>query len=223
MGTGTGEEVHRALNFSVREPETLAWIDTFEPGVFWDVGANVGVYSLYCAARWPGVEIHSFEPDAQSYAALCRNVHLNDLAIKPYGLAIGASSKIVDLYVASLNAGAGAAAVGQPYLFQKSRGASLIQRVMQVSIDDLIAKHSLPAPDYLKIDVDGIEEDILEGAVNTLPGLKGLLVEFQYREESDLAAVLNTLDGYGLKLVERSEWISGGGGLLSRNHIFARV
>ena len=43
---------YRAKTFSTKEPETLDWIDSFEKNsVFWDVGANIGLYSLYAAKK----------------------------------------------------------------------------------------------------------------------------------------------------------------------------
>src|SRR5215468_9399255 len=54
--------------FAMREPETLAWIDSFEtPCRFWDIGANIGVFSIYAGLR-PDVEVSAFEPAAASYA-----------------------------------------------------------------------------------------------------------------------------------------------------------
>ena len=42
----------RAITFASKEPETLAWIETFEnSSVFWDVGANIGLYSIYAAEK----------------------------------------------------------------------------------------------------------------------------------------------------------------------------
>src|SRR4051794_22030831 len=60
-----------------REPETIAWIDAFEtPCLFWDVGANVGTYSLYAALR-PEISVVAFEPSPATYAALSRNIEAN--------------------------------------------------------------------------------------------------------------------------------------------------
>src|ERR671919_62441 len=42
----------RALSLLTKQPGTIQWIDAFVPdSVFWDVGANIGVYSLYAALR----------------------------------------------------------------------------------------------------------------------------------------------------------------------------
>ena len=43
-------ELEAPREFSTREPETLVWIDSFAHGeVLWDIGANVGAYTLYAA------------------------------------------------------------------------------------------------------------------------------------------------------------------------------
>src|SRR5438128_1022857 len=65
--------------FATLEPETLAWIDAFQPPCrFWDIGANIGVFSIYAGLR-AGIEVHAFEPAASSYGALCRNIEANQL------------------------------------------------------------------------------------------------------------------------------------------------
>ena len=74
--------VHRARTATTREPDTIAWIDGFEPGsVLWDIGANVGVYSLY-AALARDVRVVAFEPAAANFFLLTRNIALNGLNAK---------------------------------------------------------------------------------------------------------------------------------------------
>src|SRR5260370_32095341 len=64
-------------NLTIREPETIDWIDAFEtPCTFWDIGANIGTYALYAALR-QGVSVLTFEPSPASYAALSRNIEAN--------------------------------------------------------------------------------------------------------------------------------------------------
>ena len=71
------EALHYPRELVGREPETIDWIDGFEvPCTFWDIGANVGAYTLYAALR-PGISTLAFEPSPASYAALCRNIEVN--------------------------------------------------------------------------------------------------------------------------------------------------
>src|SRR5262245_31131064 len=67
----------RSTSILSKEPDTIAWIDNFESSdVFWDIGANVGVFSLY-AARQCGVRVVAFEPSADNYMVLCKNVEMS--------------------------------------------------------------------------------------------------------------------------------------------------
>lgn len=225
LTTSTANEVHRAFTFSAKEPETIAWIDSFtEPAVFYDVGANVGVYTLYACARHPALTVYAFEPEGQSFAGLCRNIVRNGFAMAhPYCCAVSNATGPGELSVSSLAAGAGAAALGSDYKFL-NKAPVFRQGIFAVSIDDLILRFALPFPNYLKVDVDGLETEILEGSGAALrdPRLRGLLVEFQYSDESDLTPMLQRLSSLGLELHGRSEWIAHFEGLQSRNFIFRR-
>ena len=72
---------YRAKSFSTKEPETLSWLDAIPEGsVFWDVGANVGLYSIY-AAKKNRVTVFAFEPSVFNLEFLARNIFLNDLQV----------------------------------------------------------------------------------------------------------------------------------------------
>jgi len=67
----------RVKTYSEKEPETLAWIDGMtHADVLWDIGANVGLYSLYAAKR-NDMTVLSFEPSIFNLELLGRNCHLN--------------------------------------------------------------------------------------------------------------------------------------------------
>jgi FkbM family methyltransferase len=86
----------RASSMLSKEPDTCAWIDSFElDDVFWDVGANVGVFCLY-AARRRGVRVLAFEPSADNYVVLCRNVEANslDALVVPYCIALAGATEL---------------------------------------------------------------------------------------------------------------------------------
>src|SRR5262249_51173601 len=62
-----------------KEPVTIEWIGGFRAGeVLVDVGANVGMYTVW-AAKTRRVRVFAFEPEAQNYALLNRNILLNGL------------------------------------------------------------------------------------------------------------------------------------------------
>ncbi len=70
----------RYETFSSKEPETLEWIDAMHPGsVLWDIGANIGLYSIY-AAKKLNCKVWAFEPSVFNLELLARNIYLNDLS-----------------------------------------------------------------------------------------------------------------------------------------------
>jgi len=71
----------RARTFNDKEPEMLDWLDENlrDGDVFFDVGANVGIYSIYAALRNPTVTIYAFEPEYSNLHQLKMNIINNDL------------------------------------------------------------------------------------------------------------------------------------------------
>ena len=68
------------LTFLSKEPETLEWINSFHPNsVFFDVGANIGLYSIY-AAKSVNAEVYCFEPSVFNLPILAKNIYLNGLS-----------------------------------------------------------------------------------------------------------------------------------------------
>lgn len=69
----------RVKTFSTKEPETLEWINSIpETSVLWDIGANIGLYSVY-AAKHRGCRVWAFEPSVFNLESLARNIFLNGL------------------------------------------------------------------------------------------------------------------------------------------------
>src|SRR5262245_5118468 len=86
----------RARSILSKEPDTIQWIDRFESAdVFWDVGAKIGVFSLYAACR-RGVRVLAFEPAADNYMVLCKNVEINHFegCVIPYCVALAGSTEL---------------------------------------------------------------------------------------------------------------------------------
>jgi FkbM family methyltransferase len=168
----------RAKSLITKEPATIAWIDTFLPGdVMFDVGANVGGYTVF-AAKHKGVKVYAFEPEAENYSLLVQNIALNDLNAKAYCLAICEKEKLDTLHLGERMAGAACHTFGlaiDPHGNSRN-GNHPEQAAIGMSIDSLVAR-GLPQPDHIKIDVDGLESKVIEGALRTLEKVKSVLVE----------------------------------------------
>ena len=164
------------------EPETIGWIDEFEDGeVLLDIGANVGTFSVY-AAVIKKARVYAFEPSSQNFFLLNRNIQLNNInaLVTPFPIALSDESKIDLLYLPNLNIGSSGNSAGEDTdsLLQK-RTSEIKQGTVITTIDRLIEEGVIETPDYIKIDVDGIEPKIIRGATELLStgGVKSILIE----------------------------------------------
>ncbi|MFZ5910083.1 MAG: FkbM family methyltransferase [Chloroflexota bacterium] len=166
-----------------KEPETVQWIETYvhKGDVFYDVGANIGAYSLVACAYCSGeVKILAFEPSFSNFYQLCRNIILNkfDKSITPYMIALSKSPGVTVFNYHSLDAGSADHWLGEN-LPTVSSDFVYTQQLLAFSMDYLIEHFDFPIPNHIKLDVDGAEIDVLRGAEKTLRehGVKSILVE----------------------------------------------
>ncbi len=160
----------RADTYFTKEPETIDWIDTFKRGeTLFDVGANVGLYSIYAAKK--GIDVIAFEPESQNYALLNKNVYLNKLQDKITCLNIAISDKkdLDYLYLPKFYSGCAMNTFGaQMDEHGNAFDPAFKQGVMSYSLDLFLAEFKDKFPTHIKIDVDGLEPNIIQGAQNTL-------------------------------------------------------
>jgi FkbM family methyltransferase len=165
-----------------KEPCTLEWIAGFDPtDIFVDVGANVGMYTIWAAVT-KGTRVFAFEPEAQNYAVLNRNILANGLQTRVKAYCLGLSDKqcLTDLYMGGMIAGGSGHAVGEALDYRSEPfPATFEQGCIAFRLDDLVSSKSIPVPNHLKVDVDGIEPKVIAGARTTLKdaAVKSLLIE----------------------------------------------
>jgi FkbM family methyltransferase len=165
-----------------KEKDTVNWIDDqFKDGdVFFDIGANIGVYSLIANKLKNNLKIYSFEPESQSYSILNRNIRKNDAGnIIAYNLALSDEDSISFLSLSS----------SQPaksnHQLNDTAHSETQQGIISFKLDTLLEKYQLPAPNHIKIDVDGIELKIIYGMLRTLKNkkLKSIAIEIDFELE----------------------------------------
>ena len=225
-------EIMRAVTFSEKEPEMIDWINNFKSNygsdnfTFFDIGANIGIYSLYTAANYPNSKIYSFEPEATNFSSLCLNIHSNNFFnILPYQIALSFKEGFENLHVALVESGAGAAAIGKNYSHLQLENRSFLQGIYTTTLDDLVFKHGLETPNFIKIDVDGFELDILKGAHKLLssPLLIGIIIEFEFSNETQLKDFIEILENNYFNLIKKSDWVDYSiNGHEIRNFIFKK-
>jgi FkbM family methyltransferase len=221
--------IARAASVLSKETDTIQWIDGFEKGtVLWDIGANVGVYSLYAAIK-RSVSVLAFEPSAANFHVLSRNIYLNKLGDRATGYCIAFSGKtqLGVLNMASPSMGAAISQFGRPgemSQYWEGQNGATTHGMIGFTIDDFIAKFDPPFPNYLKLDVDGLELPILEGARVTLRDarLRSILVELSVTRESERRNAQLVLEEAGFRFVSRGA-MQGTETESAANHLFQRA
>jgi FkbM family methyltransferase len=154
-----GEQETRLTKFLIKNLE--------ENSVFYDIGANFGYYSLLAKEIIKDGEVHSFEPLPDVFIILKENlskkqsVFLNQLAL------FNQEGKI-DFYDTTVTS-AGGSTFNPDVLKNRNLdflSASKKIKVQTTTLDKYCIEHS--KPDFLKIDVEGAESQVIEGGVATL-------------------------------------------------------
>lgn len=193
-----------------RETEVLDFIDQIEEGqVFYDLGACEGRFSIYAALR--GVRCFSFEPEVLNFETLVQNVKLNGERagqfLTPLNYAVGETSHTTTIRIAQPWAG------GHQRVISNAAGRTDLdfdfsseQDVQVVSLDEMVAAHHLPPPDYMKVDIDGSELAFIHGAESTLTRtkLKSLMFELHFQDLGCLP-IIEVLSSYGFEIISRYE------------------
>lgn len=179
----------RVNTFFTKEPETLEWIDSFETKVdheiiFWDIGANIGLYSIYAASKFERIKVVSFEPSTSNLRILTRNININNLQdkviVNQLALSDFNTNKFQNMNESNFLEGAALHSFDKKLDFE----GKLLQeknsyKIIGLSIDENINFFNLDIPNFIKIDVDGLEHLILKGGGKTLENveLKEIFVE----------------------------------------------
>ncbi len=176
----------RVDTFHTKEPETLDWIDTFDKSgdfIFWDIGANIGLYSIYNSLKHKKSQTIYFEPSTSNLRVLSRNISINNLfdRIKIFTAPLTkGENKFLIMKEGEFQEGGALNSFGENFDFEGKKFSSKMNyQIYGTNINYLIDNKILDIPDYIKIDVDGIEHLILEGGNKYLSNkkIKSLSIE----------------------------------------------
>ena len=202
----------RVDTFFTKEPETLEWINNFEKKenlIFWDIGANIGLYSIYNSIKHPKSTTIAFEPSSSNLRVLTRNISINDLEKNINVVPIPLTNKkniFQEMNEGQFVEGGALNSFGEKFDFEgKEFKPTMKYNLLGTTINYFLENSILDIPDYIKMDVDGIEHLILEGGYKFLSNkkVKSLSIEINENFKEQYDKILNLMNKYEFKLLHK--------------------
>jgi|APSaa5957512576_1039674.scaffolds.fasta_scaffold28984_1 FkbM family methyltransferase len=198
-------ELHTRARSCAKEPETIDWLKLYfkEDSVLYDIGANIGAYSLVAGKMNDKGLIFSFEPGYASFSSLISNININELTdrIMPISMAVSNNNSLDYFNYVTNEAGCASNSFGESIDYLGNQFVPHYkQMISSMTLDSVI--DFIEPPTMIKIDVDGIEDKIIEGARKTLTegNVETVLVELVDGDDDRAKSVLSNMELYGYKI-----------------------
>lgn len=195
---GQGQWLLDHGNVSTVEAQlTLDRLNNIENPVILDIGANIGTYCSWIAKFRPDALIYAFEPQRLIFQMLCGNMSLNNyfnVYIYNMGISnVNGTIEVQELDNTVIN-NYGGYRLKQDIIPDKSRFSNIVDLT---TVDYFVEKHKLSKVDFLKIDVEGMDIEVLEGARNTISKYRpSMLIEYDNCIDNLKDEIMKELEPY---------------------------
>lgn len=171
-------------------------LDVTDPVIF-DVGSNIGTWLTWVAHSRPNASIYAFEPQPQVFQIMCGNLAINNIYnVLAYPMALGAESKWIEVdepnYATHHDFGV--------FSLVEQKIPDLTARKLHIEIrtvDQIMRDFAIPKLDLMKIDVEGMDIDVLRGAANTINRYRPVIfIEHSDNRRSVKADIQAHMDQY---------------------------
>ncbi len=139
-------------------PQMASWVQNIGArnagAAFYDIGANIGQCAILAAKA--GMRVYAFEPHPDSFRTLFQNIRLNRIAITPINCLVSDKNGILAFDIGTKWSGSCA--------FDNRTSRKKIVSTLSTTLNSFHTFFGLPRPEYLKIDTDGYELQIIENS-----------------------------------------------------------
>lgn len=205
--------------------ELLRLLDRPDAAVIYDIGANVGTWTLLARSIFPDATVHAFEPLVMHHEGFARNtagmpdVHL-------HGTALGESAGTAPMHVTSFSDASSLLPLASAGASQWHIHEVGVEPVPIERLEEWIARTSSPQPTLIKLDVQGFELAVLRGAGAVLDRIDAVIVEVSFQEFYEGQSPFHDVTGYlaqhGLTLKALAHGTPLGRTLVQADALFAR-
>jgi FkbM family methyltransferase len=182
-GTSDLTIIHEVL----LRPISQYWVpNLIEPNVILDIGAHIGISSVFFANRFPQSEVYSFEPIDENFSLLMKNI-AGYRNIKTFPVALGKSDETKEIYASVNERNFGG------YSFLDRGTQKQIKKSVQIkNTTEYLCKIGINKSDLIKIDAEGSEYDIVTAIdLNILKSTRWIIGELHGNHDFDVLAYLS--------------------------------
>lgn len=185
---GLGCDNYRNLKQSGEKRFIEKYILPLKNPVCFDVGANTGEFSKILAEFMPEAEIHAFEPhpntfkNLQEFLSKYNNIRLNNFALS----SSAGSAKLWDY---NTEDGTSHASLTRESLIRSETEKVVEVEIRMSTVDQYLKENSIEKVDFLKIDVEGHELDVLKGAEKSLKQGKIEILQLEFTQANSSCGV----------------------------------
>ena len=225
--TPTRKTAGRVKKIFRKEPITITWMDNIQQGdIVIDIGANVGMYSLMSAVS-RSARVYAFEPEASNYNLLCQNIRLNNVQDKVTAYCAGnldydGFSVLNIAQDRDVGPGGSCHTVDEEKNFDLSKMNVAFKQGINIVKLDTFCKMMKIVPDHIKMDVDGLEHRVIDGAIETMRKAKTVIIELNTNltEHNNAVEKMKSL-GFRLDETQVKQALRTGGTFLNvGEHLF---
>lgn len=160
-------------NNTVEADLTMRMLSDIESPVIFDIGSNIGTYATW-VAKWANTKngkVYCFEPQRQIFQMLCGNLAINNIFnAYAYQVGLGKEEKYIEIPEPDYkmpNSSFGSFSLDGVER-HKYTNKNLLQKIKITTLDNFVHEHNIEKVDYIKIDAEGLDIDVIQGGMNTI-------------------------------------------------------
>lgn len=165
------------------------YIPKNKKAIIFDVGANVGKYSSNLASIYSKSLVYSFEPNINTFNLLSKNVEMLNVII-PINIGLSDKKKESEIftYLNDLNS-EHASLYKEVFTDLHSEDKIISVKIVLDSLDEFCNNYKIDSIDFLKIDTEGNELDVLKGGIKMINEGKIKIIQFEFNEMNIISRV----------------------------------